>query len=202
MDRYDGDAANLWADADSGAELVKRVGALPGFGKQKSQIFTALLGKQFGVQPPGWREAAGRYGEEGSFRSVADIVDGASLAKVRAYKQGDEGGREGLTIAGAGLGCVAMDWAPARAQCRGWQGSIGEPAVKKQQVRPVLITDAARSQRDQLRSREIRYVMMMGHARRLPDPRRGADQHQIPAAGALAGALRGRAWCSCPGSRC
>jgi uncharacterized HhH-GPD family protein len=87
LDRYDGDAANLWKDADSGAELVKRVSSLPGFGKQKSQIFTALLGKQFGVQPPGWREAAGAYGEEGSFRSVADIVDGPSLDKVRAFKR-------------------------------------------------------------------------------------------------------------------
>ena len=61
--------------------------SLPGFGKQKSQIFIALLGKQFGVRPPGWREAAGAYGEEGSFRSVADIVDGPSLDKVRAYKR-------------------------------------------------------------------------------------------------------------------
>ena len=85
--RYDGDAANLWRDADSGAELVKRVASLPGFGKQKSQIFTALLGKQFGVQPPGWREAAGQYGEEGSYRSVADIVDAGSLERVRAYKR-------------------------------------------------------------------------------------------------------------------
>ena len=87
VDRYDGDAANLWKDVDSGAELAKRIGSLPGFGKQKSQVFTALLGKQFGVQPPGWREAAGHYGEEGSYRSVADIVDGASLDKVRAYKK-------------------------------------------------------------------------------------------------------------------
>jgi uncharacterized HhH-GPD family protein len=87
VDRYDGDAANLWKDADSGAELVKRIASLPGFGKQKSQIFTALLGKQFGVQPAGWREAAGYYGEEGSYRSVADIVDASSLDKVRAYKR-------------------------------------------------------------------------------------------------------------------
>lgn len=87
MDSYDGDAAALWTGAATGAELVKRVAALPGFGKQKSQIFTALLGKQFGVQPPGWREAAGGYGEEGSSRSVADIVDAASLEKVRAYKR-------------------------------------------------------------------------------------------------------------------
>jgi hypothetical protein len=40
--------------------------------------------------------------------------------------------------------------------------SIGDPSVKNQPERPVLITDAARSQGDQLRSREIRYVTMMG----------------------------------------
>ncbi|MFI5491198.1 HhH-GPD-type base excision DNA repair protein [Actinoplanes sp. NPDC051859] len=84
---YDGEAAGLWRDAADGKELLKRVAALPGFGKQKSQIFVALLGKQYGVQPPGWREAAGGYGEVDSFKSVADIVDGESLTKVRAYKK-------------------------------------------------------------------------------------------------------------------
>jgi uncharacterized HhH-GPD family protein len=87
VDRYDGEAANLWAGADGGTELLKRVASLPGFGKQKSQIFVALLGKQYAVQPAGWREAAGHYGEEGSFRSVADIVDEPSLGKVRAFKK-------------------------------------------------------------------------------------------------------------------
>ncbi len=85
--RYDGDAAKLWTGVDSGAELVRRVGELPGFGKQKSQIFVALLAKQFDITPPGWREATGAYGEEGSYRSVADITDEGSLAKVREYKQ-------------------------------------------------------------------------------------------------------------------
>lgn len=84
---YEGEAANLWNDAADGKELVKRIAALPGFGKQKSQIFAALLGKQYGVRPPGWREAAGAYGEAGAYRSVADIVDGESLAKVRAFKK-------------------------------------------------------------------------------------------------------------------
>jgi uncharacterized HhH-GPD family protein len=87
VDRYGGDASALWTGAASGADLLGRVGSLPGFGKQKSQIFVALLGKQFGVRPDGWREAAGLYGEEGSLRSVADITDAGSLAKVREYKQ-------------------------------------------------------------------------------------------------------------------
>ncbi len=84
---YDGDAEAVWQGAASGQELYSRVAELPGFGAQKAQIFVALLGKGLGVQPPGWREAAGAYGEEGSHRSVADIVDEESLARVRAYKQ-------------------------------------------------------------------------------------------------------------------
>jgi uncharacterized HhH-GPD family protein len=84
---YGGDPAAVWCGAATGAELVQRLSGLPGFGKQKAQIFAALLAKQFGVQPEGWREAAGTYGQAGVHRSVADITDGASLAKVREYKQ-------------------------------------------------------------------------------------------------------------------
>jgi uncharacterized HhH-GPD family protein len=87
VDRYDGDAAAIWTNAKDGNDLVKRLGELPGFGKQKAQIFTALLGKQFGVELDGWREAAGTYGEVGSLRSVADIVDAGSLSKVREFKK-------------------------------------------------------------------------------------------------------------------
>ncbi|WP_433614244.1 HhH-GPD-type base excision DNA repair protein [Dactylosporangium sp. CA-139114] len=86
-ERYDGDPAGLWDGVADGGELLRRVQGLPGFGKQKAQIFVALLGKQYGVEPEGWRAAAGGYGEEGSYRSVADIVDGPSLAKVREYKK-------------------------------------------------------------------------------------------------------------------
>lgn len=86
-DEYDGDAAKVWTEATDAKDLLKRVGNLPGFGKQKAQIFVALLGKQFNVQPEDWREAAGVYGEVGSLRSVADIVDKTSLTKVRAYKK-------------------------------------------------------------------------------------------------------------------
>ena len=84
---YGGDPAAIWTTATSGAELLQRVGALPGFGEQKAKIFVALLGKQLGVRPPGWREAAGTFGADGSYLSVADIVDAESLGKVRSYKQ-------------------------------------------------------------------------------------------------------------------
>lgn len=84
---YGGQADAVWKDAATGSDLLKRLNALPGFGTQKAQIFLALLGKQFDVRPPGWREAAGAYGEEGSHRSVADITGPESLAEVRAYKQ-------------------------------------------------------------------------------------------------------------------
>jgi uncharacterized HhH-GPD family protein len=87
VERYDGRAENLWADAPDGPTLLRRLGELPGFGTQKSKIFLALLGKQYGVAPPGWREAAGDYGLEGSRRSVADITGPETLLEVRAFKQ-------------------------------------------------------------------------------------------------------------------
>ncbi|MGD6753365.1 HhH-GPD-type base excision DNA repair protein [Streptomyces sp. BH105] len=87
VDHYDGDAAAVWEGVDTGKEVLRRLNELPGFGKQKAQIFLALLGKQLGVRPTGWREAAGAYGEPKAFRSVADITGPESLTKVRAHKQ-------------------------------------------------------------------------------------------------------------------
>lgn len=88
VDRYDGDAAALWtAGEPDGKELLKRLKALPGFGEQKAQIFLALLGKQYGVTPTGWRAAAGEFGKAGTHISVADIVDAESLGRVRSYKK-------------------------------------------------------------------------------------------------------------------
>ena len=83
---YDADASALWQGVGTGADLLARLRALPGFGVQKARIFLALLGKQLGVRPEGWREAAGDYGLEG-FRSVADVVDAQSLQKVRDHKR-------------------------------------------------------------------------------------------------------------------
>ncbi|MFE4371046.1 HhH-GPD-type base excision DNA repair protein [Streptomyces sp. NPDC056835] len=87
VEHYDGDPTAIWRDIATGAEVRDRLNALPGFGTQKSQIFLALLGKQYGVQPKGWREAAGAYGDVGSYRSAADITGPESLARVRAFKQ-------------------------------------------------------------------------------------------------------------------
>jgi uncharacterized HhH-GPD family protein len=87
VERYEGDPARLWGEAKTGQELFKRISELPGFGKQKTQIMVALLGKQYGVRPKGWREAAGDYGPDRTYKSVADIVDEPSLLKVREYKK-------------------------------------------------------------------------------------------------------------------
>ncbi|MBC7441030.1 MAG: Fe-S cluster assembly protein HesB [Ramlibacter sp.] len=85
---WHGDAASIWTTGDpDGAEILRRLKGLPGFGEQKAKIFLALLGKRLGVEAPGWRDACAPYGEEGSHRSVADIVDPASLARVRETKR-------------------------------------------------------------------------------------------------------------------
>lgn len=97
IDSYGGDAAGVWTTAADGRQLLKQVAALPGFGMQKAKIFVALLGKQLGVTPPGWREACEPFGEDGSYRSVADIVSPASRIKVRDFKKADEGRCQGVS---------------------------------------------------------------------------------------------------------
>ena len=88
VEKYDGDTAAIWTSGDpNGKEVLKRLKALPGYGDQKARIFLALLGKQIGVQPDGWREAAGDYGLDGSRRSIADVVDEQTLLEVREFKK-------------------------------------------------------------------------------------------------------------------
>jgi uncharacterized HhH-GPD family protein len=86
-DDYGNKTENIWKGVQSGDELIARLRALPGFGEQKAKIFAALLGKQLGIQPDGWRTASKPFGEAGSFLSVADITSAESLAKVRATKK-------------------------------------------------------------------------------------------------------------------
>jgi uncharacterized HhH-GPD family protein len=84
---YGGRADAIWTGLPDGATLIARLTSLPGFGEQKARIFAALLGKQLGVQPDGWRQATSPFGEAGSHLSVADITDPESLGQVRAHKQ-------------------------------------------------------------------------------------------------------------------
>jgi uncharacterized HhH-GPD family protein len=87
VDTYGGKAEAVWTGVGSGADLFDRVRQLPGFGEQKAKIFVALLGKQLGVEPPGWRDVSTPFGDPHTYRSVADITDPASLDRVRAFKQ-------------------------------------------------------------------------------------------------------------------
>ena len=98
-DEYSGRADDIWRTAHDGEELLRRVKALPGFGDQKARIFVALLGKQLGVQPRGWRKVSGDFAKAGSFLSVADIDGPESLARVRRHK------REMKAAAKAGSPC-------------------------------------------------------------------------------------------------
>ena len=87
-DDWHGDATAIWTAGDpDGAEILRRLKTLPGFGEQKARIFLAMLGKQRGLSAEGWRQASAPYGEDGSRMSVADIVDAESLARVRESKK-------------------------------------------------------------------------------------------------------------------
>ena len=92
-DQYDGNAANLWTGVDSGKELFRRLKALPGYGDEKSKILVAILGKTQGVAPEGWRNAAGKFGDDVP-RSVADITDEASLGRVRDWKKAQKAAKK------------------------------------------------------------------------------------------------------------
>ena len=86
VEDFGGTTEQIWEQASDGGDLFARVKSLPGFGDMKAKIFIALLGKQLGLTTPGWESVSEPYSEPGSFRSVADIVDEASLEKVRSFK--------------------------------------------------------------------------------------------------------------------
>ena len=103
VEQYGGDVTRLWTDGEPDArEVLRRLKALPGFGDQKARIFLALLGKQRGVTPAGWREVAGPYGEDGARRSIADVTDAGSLAEVRDTKRAAKAAARGPAGTSAG----------------------------------------------------------------------------------------------------
>lgn len=91
-ERFGGDAAAIWTDADSGEVLFERLRALPGFGEEKTQIFIALLAKTQGVAPSGWEAVAGEFADD-TARSIADVTDPESLDAVRAWKKARKAAR-------------------------------------------------------------------------------------------------------------
>lgn len=78
---YGGDAGAIWRDVADGAELARRIAALPGFGEQKTLITIAVLGKKWGVRPPGWEAHAATW------HSVADVDSAESMAEAREVKR-------------------------------------------------------------------------------------------------------------------
>jgi uncharacterized HhH-GPD family protein len=99
VEDFDGDAGNVWRGVTTGEELQRALLALPGFGPEKATIFVAVLAKQRGVQPPGWQDAAGEFAQQG-YRSVADVVDEESLAKVRESKRAAKAARKKASAEG------------------------------------------------------------------------------------------------------
>ena len=129
---YEGDASRIWRTARDGEELRARVGALPGFGPRKARIFVALCGKQLGSCPPGWELASHPFGEPGSFLSVADVVDAASLAEVRRRKREAKSAAKaaGGSMAKAAGGSMAKAAGGSMAKAAGGSAAAPTPAGK------------------------------------------------------------------------
>lgn len=89
VDDYDGRAENLWETADSGAELLKRLKALPGFGDAKARIFVGVLGKRLGVRPEGWEEKAADW------PSIADVATFDDVSVLREQKRAMKEAKKG-----------------------------------------------------------------------------------------------------------
>ncbi len=81
VEHYDGRADNVWQGVGSGAELLDRVLALPGFGNDKARIFVGLLGKRLGVRPSGWEQAAADWA------SIADVDTYERIGEIREKKR-------------------------------------------------------------------------------------------------------------------
>jgi len=81
VEHYDGRADAVWEGVGSGAELLARVNALPGFGTAKARIFVGLLGKRLGVRPDGWEAAAADW------PSIADVDRFERVLEIREQKR-------------------------------------------------------------------------------------------------------------------
>ncbi len=81
VEHYDGRAEAVWEGDRDGDELLARVQALPGYGRDKARIFVGLLGKRLGVRPPGWEQVAADWA------SIADVDSFERVAEIRERKR-------------------------------------------------------------------------------------------------------------------
>jgi len=81
-DEYGGDASRVWGDAKDGADLKKRLAALPGFGDMKVRSMTAVLAKRFDVGVA--KEVAPDHPTLGDVDSAQSLLD--YQAAKREYK--------------------------------------------------------------------------------------------------------------------
>jgi uncharacterized HhH-GPD family protein len=80
-ERYPGDAARIWREAESGEDLRARLGELPGFGEMKVRTVMTLLARQFGVQPPGIDALLPDH------PTLGDVRTAEELASYQAHKR-------------------------------------------------------------------------------------------------------------------
>jgi uncharacterized HhH-GPD family protein len=80
-DEYGGDGSRVWREATSGADLVQRLGALPGIGDMKVRSLVATLVKQFGVKPDGWEQVLPGH------PTLVDVDSAQALAEYQAHKR-------------------------------------------------------------------------------------------------------------------
>src|SRR5439155_5995462 len=80
-DEYDGHGSRVWREASSGADLVKRLGALPGIGDTQVRSLVATLVKQFGVKPVGWEQVLPGH------PTLGDVDSAEALAEYQAMKR-------------------------------------------------------------------------------------------------------------------
>jgi uncharacterized HhH-GPD family protein len=87
------DASRIWTEATEARDLERRLLALPGIGQMKAKTLLAILGKRFGVKPPGWDEVAPTH------PTLGDVDSAEALARYqagkRAYKAAIRAGRSG-----------------------------------------------------------------------------------------------------------
>jgi uncharacterized HhH-GPD family protein len=78
---YGNDAARVWTEAADGPSLEARLLGLPGIGEMKAKSIIAVLGKRFGIRPPGYERVAPGW------PTLGDVDSPEALAAYQASKR-------------------------------------------------------------------------------------------------------------------